>query len=146
MIRLSHLAAAVLLAVAGTAQAEPAPTSETLLAAEDARFAAQVSGDAAALQSGIAEEAVFAHAAGFHQHKADFLAGVASGRMAYHAVRTHDRAALVSGTIGVVRGFVDIDIADRTSQNSYLAVYTWRDHRWQLLDWQTGAATPPAKP
>lgn len=111
-----------------------------LIAAEDARFAAQVAGNVTKVGEGLADDLAYVHAMGMRQTKAQFLAALADGKARYASITASGRVAQVCGPLGWTRAFYTIVVGDRTLQSSYLAVYTWREGRWQLLSWQTTPA------
>lgn len=113
-----------------------------LLAAEDARFHAQIARDAEAVARGMADECLYTHATGRIQTKKDYIAALAGG-FAPRAITTQDRTARVFGKVGVVHGIRIATMGERSMTDSYLAVYVRRDGRWQLLAWQT-SPPPPA--
>jgi ketosteroid isomerase-like protein len=140
-------AAAAELAGAGT------PAAKQLAEAEDQMFAAKVRKDLDALARVLADEALYVHVPGFTQTKSEHLAQIANGKLDYRAITTEDRLVRVFGNVGITRGRIIQTVGERNNNESYLAVYTRRDGRWQLLDWRTspipksqqesGAATQP---
>ena len=124
-------------------QADP-HTEAGLLKAEDALFDADVKGDVAAIQRGFADEAVFIHANGMSQSKADYLQATAAHKFPLTAVAGSDRTVRVFGDVGVIRGTKTITLGDMHLSGTYLTVYVWRDNRWQMLDEQSSPS--PEKP
>lgn len=116
------------------------PDRASLIAAEDRLFAAQAAHDLSGIAAGFAEDALFMHANGMHQSKAEFIAAVRDGTLNYKSVTASDRVALVSGTLGVTRGTMHLVVGEMHLSGTYLAAYVLRDGRWQMLDWQS---TPP---
>lgn len=121
-----------------------AATEASLLQAEDALFAAEVSHDVATIDRGFADEAVFVHASGDIQTKPDYLRDAAKARFQISAIETANRVARIYGTVGVVRGTKTVVAGDRRVSGSYLSVYVLRGGRWQLLDQQSSPAPPAA--
>ena len=119
------------------------PAQAGLAAAEDARFAAQIRKDVAAVAAGMADELVYVHASGRRQTKADYLDGLARGAMRYTSITPSQRTVTTFGTGGFTRALLTSVIGNRTLQGSYLAVYRYRQRRWQLVSWQT---TPIEEP
>lgn len=134
--------------VAGRAQAAmtapEAPSAEAgLVAAEDARFAALVHKDMAAVAAGLADDLVYVHATGRRQTKTEYLNGLLHGPATYLGVSASARTAKVFGDVGFTRAIYSLVLTDRIVRSSYLAVYVKRVGRWQLLSWQT---TPDEAP
>jgi len=109
----------------------------SLLAAEDERFNAQVKQNVAAIALNIADEAVYTHASGRVQNKAEYLRGIETGRASYRNITVSDRTVRISGDMGITHGVLHMVVGDNNLVSSYLAVYVNRDRRWQLLFWQT---------
>jgi ketosteroid isomerase-like protein len=118
------------------------PAVPAVLADEDARFAAMVAGDAAAMGSWFAEDLHYVHATGLVEDRAQLIDSIASGRARYVAVTPAERevvgladdAALVRGRgrFQVAANGVPLDLQIR-----YLAVYGLQDGRWRLRSWQS---------
>ena len=134
----------IILAVAGSACAAlPAPSGPdtvSLQTAEDQRLQAEAHHDAAALAQAFADEAVFVHANGKTETKAEIVAAARDHSGPDNAIETSDRIIRVFGDVGVTRGTLTVVIGDMRLAGLYLGVYVWRDERWQLLDWQTSPA------
>jgi hypothetical protein len=144
------LGAATVAGIAGTAgtavaaDARYSPAEAALLAAEDALFAADVKHDVAAIERGFADEAIFVHANGMIQTKADYLKATAAATMPVKSVVGSDRVVKIFGAVGVVRGTKTLEVGDMHLSGSYLTVYVMRDGRWQMLDEQSAPAPRPA--
>lgn len=111
-----------------------------LLAAQDRLFAAQANHDLDGIAAGFADEALFMHANGMPQTKAEFIAAVRTGKLPYKSVSASDLVATVSSHLGVTRGTIHLVVGEMHLTGTYLAAWVLRDGRWQLLDWQS---TPP---
>lgn len=137
----------VLLALGAVAAAQVARTSHSaaeaaLLKAEDDLFAADVHHDAAAIQRGFADEAIFVHANGRSQTKSDYLHWL--DKASFQSIEGHDRVARIFGKVGIVRGIKQLVLSDgRHLSGSYLTVYIKQDGRWQMLDEQSSPAMNP---
>ncbi|MGQ0429447.1 MAG: DUF6265 family protein [Gammaproteobacteria bacterium] len=113
-----------------------------VLADEDARFAAMIAGDATGMERWFADDLVYVHSTGIVQNRQELVESLAGGRIRYRAVTPGAReavmlapdAALVrgQGRFQVAAGEVQLDLQIR-----YLAVYGWKDGRWQLRSWQS---------
>jgi hypothetical protein len=137
---------AVTCALAGSAMAQQgrhqSAAEAALLKAEDALFAADVQRDAAAIQRGFADEAIFVHANGRVQTKADYLQGLAAE--SFQSMQGEDRVVRVFGNVGVIRGTKKLVLGNGMQlSGTYLSVYIMRDGRWQMLDEQSAPAFKP---
>jgi hypothetical protein len=114
---------------------------EALLAAEDTRFHAELTHDAATLDKMTANEVVYSHFTGQREDKAGVMQTFT--HLPFSSITPSDRYARVIGDVGVVRGKVTRQLPDRTLSDGYLAVYVHRDGRWQLLEWVSASAPKP---
>ena len=122
----------------------PANAEASLLKAEDQLFAADVQHDTAAIARGFADEAIFVHANGTVQTKAEYLQATAQATFPIKSIDTENRVVRIFGNIGVVRGIKNVVVGDMRKSGSYLTVYIMRDGRWQMLDEQSAPAPAPA--
>ncbi len=116
--------------------------ASAVLAAEDARFAAMVAGDAEAMRSSFADDLSYTHSSGRVENGEQLIASIGSGAMRYRAVTPAERevvmlaadAALVrgSGRFEVNAGSQPLDLQIR-----YLAVYSREQGAWRLRSWQS---------
>jgi hypothetical protein len=136
MSRLLLLAALM----ASPTQAASPRSEAALLAAEDALFAADVTHDPAAVERGFATEALFIHANGMAETKADYLAGMKSAKPAPKAVYAQNRKLRIAGDLGVISGTKFVELGDLHLSGTYLSVYVFRDKHWQLLNQQSSPA------
>lgn len=109
----------------------------SLLAAEDARFAAQVRHDSAAIAAGLGQELVYSHGNGRRQSRADYLAAFTNGGIDYRRIDPTDRIIHLYGRVGTTRAILTMQVGERQMRSSVAGVYVWRDRRWQLVSWQT---------
>jgi ribulose 1,5-bisphosphate carboxylase large subunit-like protein len=148
----STVAAVVCATVAGLAftlaqptaavAASPADAEASLLKAEDQLFQADVQHDTAAIARGFADEAIFVHANGMVQTKADYLQATAKAAFPIKSIETANRVVRIFGNVGVIRGTKNLVVGDMHLSGSYLTVYIMRDGRWQMLDEQSAPAPP----
>lgn len=120
----------------------PGIGAPAVLADEDARFAAMVAADAAAMAGWFAADLRYVHSTGLVEDRGQLIDSIASGRARYVAVTPAERevvrlaadAALVRGRgrFQVAANGVTLDLQIR-----YLAVYGLQDGRWRLRSWQS---------
>ena len=120
----------------------PANAEASLLKAEDQLFAADVQHDTATIARGFADEAIFVHANGMVQTKAEYLHAAANATFPITSIDTANRVVRIFGSVGVVRGIKNVVVGDMHKSGSYLTVYVMRDGRWQMLDEQSAPAPP----
>ncbi|MDH7639323.1 nuclear transport factor 2 family protein [Sphingomonas oryzagri] len=124
------------------AVASPTRAEAALLAAEDARFNAELTHDVATLDRMTSADVVYSHVNGVREDKAGVMRTFT--HLPFSSITPSNRSARVIGDVGIVRGSVVRQLPDRTLSDGYLAVYEMRDGRWQLLEWVSAAAPPPS--
>jgi Domain of unknown function (DUF4440) len=127
------------------ASPRPSAAEASLRKAEDQLFEADVERDVAAIARGFAAEAIFVHANGMTQTKAEYMRATASGAIPIRSINTQDRIVRIFGDLGVIRGVKNLVVGDMHLSGSYLAVYVKRDGHWQMLDSQSTPLFKPAK-
>jgi uncharacterized protein (TIGR02246 family) len=125
---------------------EPPAIRDTLLRADEARIAAMLSNDLAALDAFLADDCVYVHSNGVAQTKAEFLEALRNGAMRYRAIRYVDVPAVrFFGSAAVLTGTTEIEVATddgRTLRPTLLitAVYVRTSGAWALASYQSTAA------
>jgi hypothetical protein len=115
----------------------PAHSEASLISAEDARFAAQIRHDVAAIAAGLGVELVYCHATGRRQSREEYLTAFQTGSADYRRIEPSERIVHVYGNVGTTRAVLTMQVGDHRMRSSVLGVYLWRDRRWQLVSWQT---------
>ena len=117
-------------------------TSDALLAAEDARFAAMVQGNADAMRPWFADDLLYVHSTGAIEDREQLIASITSGRMRYVSVEPVDRRVIRSAAdSAIVQGLARFRVTANGSplefQARYLAVYGLDGGGWRLRAWQS---------
>ncbi len=115
----------------------------TVLAAEDARFAAMIGADATRLRSWLADDLLYVHSSGDVENRQQFVDSIVSGERRYlqvspverQVIQLGDQSALVRGRgqfqVVLKGNRLDLDLR-------YLAIYgLGSDGRWRLRSWQS---------
>ena len=115
-------------------------TSEEVWRAEQARYAAQMSGDFAALERIIGDDLVYIHSSSNVDTKASFIESQRSGTVRYRNIKPLDIKVRTYGGIGIVSGRMDVDVTVR-GQDSLLqllfhCVWAKRERGPQFVSWQ----------
>jgi ketosteroid isomerase-like protein len=113
-----------------------------VLAAEDARFAAMVAADAAAMRRWFAEDLVYVHSTGELVDRERLIEAIGSGKTRYLAVEPSNRqAVLAAPNTAYVHGLARIKAQAGPTpvefQARYLAVYGLIEGAWRLRAWQS---------
>jgi len=140
----------LLLALALEIQA-PARDEAKVFAAQDARFAAMVKGDAGYLESALDPSLTYHHSTGAAQSKTEFMAAIRAGGLKYKAIDVIERKVRRVGSIAIITGIFRLqatnngDIIDTKAR--FTDVYENKDGRWVQLAWQnTRIPEVPASP
>jgi ketosteroid isomerase-like protein len=122
--------------------ASPADVGATVLAAEDARFAAMVAADAEAMRRWFWAGLHYVHSTGQVENRDRLIESIASGRTRYLSLTPSERHVdMVAGDAAVVRGRARLQAvrggATHDFQIRYLAVYRREEGDWKLQAWQS---------
>lgn len=120
-----------------------ADAAQEVLAREDARIAAMLAADRAALGAILADDYSHAHNNGLVESKAEYLTRSIGGPIRYQRFDPADRVVRVYGDAAVLTGRagvgVEMDGQARAVDIRFQAVYIRRDGVWRIVAWQ---ATP----
>ena len=138
----------LLLAFALQTQA-PARDEAAILAAQDARFAAMVKGDASYLETALDPSLTYHHSSGSAQTKAEFMGSIRAGVLKYKAIDVIERKVRGVGPIAIITGIFRLQATNNgeiiDSKARFTDVYENKDGRWVQLAWQnTRIPEPPA--
>lgn len=124
-------------------------------AAHDARIAATIRGDVAALASLMTDDATYTHSSGVTERKAEFLAALRNGTYVYRAIEPRQRRIRVYGEATAVLSGpcrVVIEPAGRRTEIElfFTEVYVKQGRRWRMALWHStrlpAASSPVARP
>jgi hypothetical protein len=124
------------------AAAAASGASASVLAAEDARFAAMVQADAEALGAWLAPDLQYVHSTAQVETREQFLSSIASGQLRYLKITPSERqVVMLDDQSAIVRGRGHFQVAAGDTQLDlqirYLSVYTRIGGRWQMRAWQS---------
>ena len=129
----------LLLAFALQTQA-PARDEAAILAAQDARFAAMVKGDASYLETALDPSLTYHHSSGSAQTKAEFMGSIRAGVLKYKAIDIIERKVRRVGPIAIITGIFRLQATNNgeiiDSKARFTDVYENKDGRWVQLAWQ----------
>ncbi len=112
---------------------------------EGRRFGAVVRGDFAELEHMLGDDLTYTHNNGMLENKAQYLAGLRSGRMVYHSIEPQDVLVRVYGEAAVVTGraTLNVDVAGQSASLviRFTDVYAKQDGRWRMVAWQASRLT-----
>jgi len=115
---------------------------KAVVAAEKARFDAQVSKNAEVLNQLLAEDMVYVHSNGNVDNKQSYIQSIKDGNSTYNSidiqeqkVRMYGKTAIVNGVCYIKRPLVDGKNNDLKLR--YTDAYVKKDGRWQMVTWQS---------
>lgn len=108
---------------------------EEVLAAQEAKFAAQVDGDLDALAALLDDRVSYVHANGEQDDKAAFLRSVAE--RGYLSVTRRSAEARLFGDVAVITGLADIHITRELRFDARFTDVWQRRDAWRNLAWQS---------
>ena len=121
--------------------AEATGVEAEIIAADDARFAAMVKGDWAALEAALADDLTYVHSTARLESKAEHMANLRAGKPYYRGAAPRDRRVRVHGHVGVVNGVSEMHVDNAGKEQRftvrYLAVYAKSGARWRMIAWQS---------
>lgn len=123
-------------------------TKQELLAADDARYAAMIDGNFAALKDMLAEELLYCHSSGQVDTRASYLAALESGGVRYLDVQRFDELVHPVGSVALMSGLhrlrVLVGEQEKVLHNRFTTTWLLRDGRWVLLSWASTPVPAPA--
>jgi hypothetical protein len=121
-------------------------TVEEALKAEEARFAAQMAGDVAAMQRLFGDDLVYIHSSTLEDTKASFIESIRSGNVKYRSMKRGDVKVRTYGCIAIVSGRASFQVTARGQELAldllYHAVWAKRAAGAQFVSWQATRVMP----
>lgn len=136
------IAAFVMAASASAQAANTSPTVRSVLAAEDARFAAMVRADTLTMRDGLAEDLSYVHTSARRETKGEYLASIGAGTIQYEEFAPQERrvrllGASAAAVVGLAHARARSGGQLFDANVRYLALYERVHERWRLVAWQT---------
>ena len=85
-------------------------TAEEALAAEDARYAAQMGDDFGAMQKLFGDDLVYIHSSAVVDNKASYIDSMKSGTVKYRVMRRSDVTVRTYGCVAIISGLGNFDV------------------------------------
>lgn len=131
-----------LLGLLGYAALGQSKIADEVLAAEKARFAAQVRKDYAALERLIGDDLYYQHSNGEVDTKASFIQGIKDGKRSYDDIRLEESKVRVYGKTAIINAVCMYYRKDAAGNSNdlhlrYTDVWVKRRGGWQLVSWQS---------
>jgi hypothetical protein len=115
-------------------------TEAEALRAEDARYAAQMSNDFAAMERLFGDDLVYIHSSTVIDTKASFIESMRSGAVKYHAMTRGDVKVRTYGSVAIIAGSGSFQVTARGQdlrlELLFHAVWAKRAAGVQFVSWQ----------
>jgi hypothetical protein len=139
--KVGGLITAAMLMVFAAVGAEARDAEESVLAAQDERFALTAGGDLDELAGMLTTDMNYTHSTGAVDTKAQFLDSLQSGRVQYVSITPEERSVRVYGDVGVVQGVarVLVKVSDRDIdvRLRFTELYVKQDGAWKMALWHS---------
>lgn len=116
-------------------------TADEALKAEDARYAAQMSNDFAAMEKMFSPELVYTHTSSVVDNKQSYIESMRSGKVVYKVMRRSDVQVRTFGCIAILTGNGNFDVNVNDKDVNVLLRFTsiWqkKDGAMQYVSWQS---------
>ena len=116
-------------------------TADEALKAEDARYAAQMSNDFAAMEKMFSPELVYTHTSSVVDNKQSYIDSTRSGKVVYKVMRRSDVQVRTFGCIAILTGNGNFDVNVNDKDVNVLLRFTsiWqkKDGAMQYVSWQS---------
>lgn len=130
---------ALLLALALDTQAL-ARDEAAVIAAQEARFAAMVKGDASYLETALEPSLTYHHSSGSAQTKTEFMESIRTGALKYKALEVIERKVRRIGPVAIITGIFRLQATNNgetiDTKARFTDVYENQDGRWIQIAWQ----------
>jgi ketosteroid isomerase-like protein len=115
--------------------------TKEILALEDVRFKAMVSGDVKLLNELMDEDMIYTHSSAVVDTKASYLEALTSGKTRYKSQRRFEERVRLFGDCALVTGRAemeaDVNGVQKTLRLRYLDVWTKTPQGWKFVAWQS---------
>ena len=116
-------------------------TSDEALKAEDARYAAQMGDDFAAMDKLFSPELVYIHSSSVLDNKASYIESMRSGAVKYKVMRRSEVTVRNFGCIAIINGIGNYDVRVKENDINVVLRFTsiWQksDAGLQFVSWQS---------
>jgi hypothetical protein len=115
-------------------------SADEALAAEDARYAAQMGNDFGALQNLIGSDLVYIHSSAVVDTKASYIDSMKSGTVKYRVMRRSDVTVRTYGCIAIISGLGNFDVTvkgqDMAVEIRFHSIWAKRDRGLEFISWE----------
>ena len=116
-------------------------TADEALKAEDARYAAQMSNDFAAMDKLFSPDLVYTHTSAVVDNKQSYIESMRSGKVVYKVMRRSDVQVRTFGCIAILTGNGNYDVTVNDKDVNVLlrfhSIWQKKDGMMQYISWQS---------
>jgi ketosteroid isomerase-like protein len=117
------------------------PQEKEILALEDVRFKAMMSGDVKLLDGLLHEDLIYTHSSAVLDTKASYLEAIRTGKTHYRSQKRFEERVRMCGDCALVTGRAEMEVevngAHKTLHLRYLDVWTKTPQGWKFVAWQS---------
>ncbi len=114
---------------------------QEILALEDVRFKAMVSGDVGLLDGLLHQDLIYTHSSAVVDTKASYLEAIRSGKTRYTSQKRFEERVRLCGDCALVTGRAEMEAevngVRKTLRLRYLDVWTKTPQGWKFVAWQS---------
>ena len=114
-----------------------------ILALEEKRFAAMLSGDVGLLDALLHQDLVYTHSSAVVDSKASYLEAIRTGKTRYESQKRFEERVRMCGECALVTGRAEMQAevngARKTLRLRYLDVWTKTPQGWKFIAWHSTA-------
>lgn len=116
-------------------------TSDEALKAEDARYAAQMGDDFAAMDKLFSPALVYIHSSSVLDNKASYIESMRSGAVKYKVMRRSEVTVRTFGCVAIINGIGNYDV--RVKENDinvvlrFTSIWQKKDNALEFISWQS---------
>ena len=122
-------------------------TAKEALAAEDARYAAQMRNDVAAMEKLFGDDLVYSHSTAAVDNKTTYIESMRSGRVKYRVMKRGEVQVRTYGCVAVITGRADFETTnqgqDSAVQLRFHTLWVKRGDALQFVSWQSTRLPTP---
>jgi hypothetical protein len=116
-------------------------SSDEALKAEDARYAAQMGNDFAAMDKLFSQDLVYIHTSSVLDNKASYIESMRSGTVKYKVMRRSEVTVRAFGCVAIINGIGNYDV--RVKENDinvvlrFTSIWHKKDNALEFISWQS---------
>src|SRR6185295_3757905 len=115
-------------------------TAAEAVAAEDARYAAQMGDDYGALHKLLGEDLVYIHSSAVVDNKASYIDSMKSGMVKYRVMRRSDVTVRTFGCVAIISGLGNFDVTVKGQELAveirFHSIWAKRDRGIEFISWE----------